>query len=282
MAGGEPPGSVTSRARDGLAQRVMSAVVLVPLALGAAYAGGWPFAAFWGISALGIGWEWITMIGAGRPALATGLAALALAGLLAPFNQVVACGVLLCGAAAVALLAAQGRGTSAWAAAGVLYAGAVLIAPMVLRADAFHGFAAILFLFAIVWATDIFGYFIGRWIGGPKLWPAVSPKKTWSGALGGALGALVAGIAAARYAGAPNLLAVAALALLLSAASQAGDLFESAVKRRFGVKDASHVIPGHGGLMDRLDGFVAAAVLAAMIGITRGGLAAPARGLLIW
>ena len=273
---------MTSRAGDGLALRVISAVVLVPLALGAAYAGGWPFVGFWAISALGIGWEWITMIGAGRPALVTGLAALALAGLLAPSNQVAVCGVLLCAAAAVALLAAQGRGTSGWAAAGVIYAGAVLMAPIVLRADTSYGFEAILFLFAIVWATDIFGYFVGRWVGGPKLWPAVSPKKTWSGALGGALGALIAGSAAARYADVPNLLAVAALTLLLSAASQAGDLVESAVKRRFGVKDASHVIPGHGGLMDRLDGFVAAAVVAAIIGIARGGLAAPARGLLIW
>jgi phosphatidate cytidylyltransferase len=273
---------MASRASDGLALRVISAAVLVPLALGAAYAGGWPFAAFWAIAALGIGWEWNTMIGAGRPALATGLVALTLAGLLAPFNQVAACGVVLCGAAAVALLAVHGRTMAAWAAAGVVYAGVVVIASIVLRADASYGLAAILFLFAIVWATDIFGYFIGRWIGGPKLWPAVSPKKTWSGALGGALGALLAGSAVGSYAKPSNLLAIAALALLLSAVSQAGDLFESAVKRRFGVKDASHVIPGHGGLMDRLDGFVAAALVAAMIGVARGGLAAPARGLLMW
>ena len=191
--------------------------------------------------------------------------------------------MVLCGAAAVALLAAQGRpGAPAWAAAGVLYAGAALIAPTVLRVDVSFGFAAMLFLFAIVWATDIFGYFIGHWIGGPKLWPAVSPKKTWSGAIGGAIGALAASLAVARYAGAVNLLAIAALALLLSAVSQAGDLFESAVKRRFGVKDASHVIPGHGGIMDRLDGFLVAAVVAALIGIAHGGLAAPARALLVW
>jgi phosphatidate cytidylyltransferase len=138
------------------------------------------------------------------------------------------------------------------------------------------------FLFGIVWASDVCGYFAGRLLGGPKLWQAVSPNKTWSGAIGGAVGALAAGVAIAAYADRTNPLAVAVLALLLSAVSQAGDLLESAVKRRFGVKDASHVIPGHGGVMDRLDGFVAAAAVAAAIGIARGGLDAPARGLLVW
>ena len=269
--------------RDGLMLRVISAIVLVPLAVGAAYADSWPFVLVWSVAALGIAWEWSNMVAVGRLALAAGLAALALAGVLAPFHVAAACGAVLCGAAAVALLAEPRPGRSGmWAAAGIVYAGAVLVAPVVLRADATYGFAAMMFLFAVVWASDIFGYFVGRWIGGPKLWPAVSPKKTWSGAMGGALGALLAGLAVAKYFYTANLLAAAVLALLLSAVSQAGDLFESAVKRRFGVKDASHVIPGHGGLMDRLDGFVAAAVVAAMIGILRGGLAAPARGLLVW
>jgi len=285
MAGADPPGATTSQARGELALRVGSAIVLVPLAIGAAYAGGWPFAIFWSIAALGVAWEWCTMIAAGRPALVTGLAALALAGTLMPAHPAAACALVLCGAAAAALLAAppqDGHARSAWAAAGVVYAGAVLVAPIALRADASLGFAALLFLFAIVWATDIFGYFVGRWLGGPKLWPAVSPKKTWSGALGGAFGALVGGTSVAAFTPTANLFAIAALALLLSAVSQAGDLFESAVKRRFGVKDASHVIPGHGGLMDRLDGFVVAAVVAAMIGVARSGLANPARGLLAW
>ena len=287
VSGNSPAGAATSsaRSRDGLLPRIASSVVLVPLAIGTAYAGGWLFAIFWGAAALVVAWEWSTMAAVGRLALAAGLAALALAGVLAPLNQAAACGAVLLGAAAAGVLAEAPHGrsrTSAWAAPGVLYAGAILTAPAVLRADAIWGFVSIIFLFAIVWATDICGYFVGRWIGGPKLWSVVSPKKTWSGAIGGALGALAAGVAVAKYGGAPNLLATAVLALLLSAVSQAGDLFESAIKRRFGVKDASHVIPGHGGIMDRLDGFVAAAVLAAMIGIARGGLSAPARGLLVW
>jgi phosphatidate cytidylyltransferase len=119
-------------------------------------------------------------------------------------------------------------------------------------------------------------------IGGPKLLPRVSPKKTWSGAIGGLAGAVLAAVAVAGAAGLSGLFAIALVAAILSVAAQAGDLFESQLKRRFGVKDSGHLIPGHGGLMDRLDGFVVAAAVAALIGILRGGVEAPARGLLVW
>jgi phosphatidate cytidylyltransferase len=173
-------------------------------------------------------------------------------------------------------------GRRGWAAAGVVYAGIALIAPLVLRRDSELGLLAMLFLFAVVWSTDILGYFVGRAIGGPRLAPRISPKKTWSGACSGAFGALAAGIAVVYVAGDTALLPAACVAFVLSIASQAGDLFESAVKRRFGVKDASHLIPGHGGLMDRLDGFITASGVAALVGIMRGGLDASARGLLSW
>jgi phosphatidate cytidylyltransferase len=112
--------------------------------------------------------------------------------------------------------------------------------------------------------------------------PSVSPKKTWSGAAGGTLGAIAAGLLVVKIAGVQLTLALVAVTLLLSVVSQAGDLLESAVKRRFNAKDASHLIPGHGGLMDRLDGFLTAALAAALVGLLRGGLDGPARGLLIW
>ena len=147
----------------------------------------------------------------------------------------------------------------AWCAAGLLYAAALLIAPVLLRRDAAFGFAAILFLFVIVWLTDIAAYFVGRAIGGPKLMPRVSPKKTWSGAIGGTLAGVLGGVVVAQQFGVASLAAVAVVALVLSVVSQAGDLLESAIKRQFDAKDASQLIPGHGGLMDRLDGFVAAA-----------------------
>jgi phosphatidate cytidylyltransferase len=143
------------------------------------------------------------------------------------------------------------------------------------------GWTALMLVFLVVWVTDIGGYFAGRGIGGPKLWPRVSPNKTWAGAVGGFAASLaVAGGFAAFGLGKtiPLLLVGSALSIV----SQLGDLFESAVKRRFGVKDSSHVIPGHGGLLDRLDGFVAAVVLASIFGLLRAGVDGAGRGLMVW
>ncbi len=155
-------------------------------------------------------------------------------------------------------------------------------APVILRNDAALGFLAMVLLFAIVWSTDILGYFAGRTFGGPKLMPAISPKKTWSGAIAGTLGAMIVAVLVARLFGSFSVVAIAAIALLLSVMAQLGDLLESWVKRQFGAKDASHLIPGHGGVMDRLDGFWAATLVACAIGLLRGGFDAPARGLLVW
>jgi phosphatidate cytidylyltransferase len=169
-----------------------------------------------------------------------------------------------------------------WTIAGIGYAGIMFAAPVILRVDAAHGLLAILLLFAVVWTTDIFGYFAGRAFGGPKLCPAISPKKTWSGAIAGTLGAMIVAVLLAGYFGTFNKVAIAGIALLLSVTAQLGDLLESWVKRRFGAKDASQLIPGHGGVMDRLDGFWAAVFVGCAIGLLRGGFDAPARGLLVW
>ena len=140
----------------------------------------------------------------------------------------------------------------------------------------------VLLLFAIVWTTDVLGYFAGRAFGGPKLWPAVSPKKTWSGAIAGTVGAVVVALLVAAQFGSFDRIAIITVALLLSVVAQAGDLFESWVKRQFDAKDSSHIIPGHGGVMDRLDGFWAAAVAGCVVGLLRGGFDEPARGVLNW
>ena len=169
-----------------------------------------------------------------------------------------------------------------WMLAGIFYAASLFAAPVLLRGDAEFGLIAILLLFTVVWGTDILGYFAGRSFGGPKLWPAVSPKKTWSGALAGTLGSIILAVAMAWSLGQPGYGTFAAVGLLLSVVAQLGDLLESWIKRKFGAKDASQLIPGHGGVMDRLDGFWAAALLGCLIGLARGGLDAPARGLLLW
>ncbi len=224
--------------------RVASALVLAPLAVAAAYLGGAWFIGFWLLAAAGILWEWLGLIAAAR--------------------------------------ALTGAARAGWIALGAVYAGAMLAAPLVIRADAALGFVAMIFLFAVVWATDVAAYFAGRLVGGPKLWPAISPSKTWSGAVGGAIAGTAAGVAVAAVAGLAPLAPVVAASFVLSAVAQAGDLVESALKRRFGVKDASHAIPGHGGLMDRLDGFLAAAMAAALVGVARGGIDGAASGFLLW
>jgi len=275
------PGMV--RSRSNLALRVGSSLVLAPLAIGAAYLGGPAFLAFWIFAALGVLWEWDGLVcGHDRnTVLALGVLALAGATIFTVLNRpgfallLIALGML-----AVATLASRTRRT--WCAVGVVYAGALLMAPVVIRGDASLGLVALLFLFAVVWATDIVAYFGGRAFGGPKLMPKASPNKTWSGAVCGTAAAIIAGCAVASVAGLGNLAVVGALALVLSIASQAGDLFESALKRRFDAKDAGNILPGHGGLMDRLDGFVAASTAALLIGVVHGGVEHPARGLMVW
>lgn len=280
------PGEMSARAggASNLALRIASAVVLAPVALAAAYFDGWPFALFWGLAAMAVLWEW-TALAAGpghRLMFSACGSAIAAAALVAWLHRPIAA-MLLVGLGAIAAAIFTAREHRIWITAGVGYAGVMLLAPMYLRADESYGFLAIVFLFAVVWTTDIFAYFAGRTFGGPKLCPAISPKKTWSGAIVGTAVAIVAGIAATRLSGAAlNEAALAVVALVLSVLSQIGDLMGSRVKRHFGVKDSSHLIPGHGGVIDRLGSFWAATLVACLIGLMRGGFDAPARGLLLW
>jgi phosphatidate cytidylyltransferase len=279
----DPPGLPILAGRSNLVLRIVSSLVLAPIAIAAAYFGGVVFIIFWAAAALIVFWEWQTLVCAHdrNSVLAIGAAALAAAAVM-----------LLTGryGTALALVALSGFGVAAlasrvrraWCAGGLFYAAALLVAPVMLRNDPVYGFAAIVFVFAVVWFSDIVAYFAGRAIGGPKLMPRVSPKKTWSGAIGGTAGGVIGGVLVVRYSGIASLGAAAAIACALSLMSQAGDLLESAIKRRFNTKDASQLIPGHGGLMDRLDGFVTAALAAVLIGIAHGGVHAPARGLMVW
>ena len=283
VAGADHPVRAVESCGGELALRVCSALVLVPLALGAAYLGGWPFAVLWGLAAMVVLWEWNSLVAGSdqRIVLTTGGASLALAIALVLTGHLLAAVIVLAiSTLGVASLAPAKRRT--WIAAGVPYAGALGVAPIVLRSDNGEGFLAVIFLFAVVWTTDIAAYFAGRAIGGPKLMPRVSPNKTWSGAIGGTLAAVVVALALAKVTALTGLFAIAMLAVILSICAQGGDLFESFLKRRFGAKDSGHLIPGHGGLMDRLDGFVTASVVAALIGLLRGGFEAPGRGLLVW
>ena len=218
--------------------------------------------------------------------LAPGVAALFAAVMLAGLDKSeAAVGSIAIGAILVWGLLVAARRTSVeaiWAVGGVIYAGAAFLGPALMRRDSELGLIAVLFVIAIVWITDTFAYFVGKAIGGPLLWPRVSPKKTWAGAIGGLIGGVAAGTSVAYASGMGRLVVVGAIAFMLSILAQAGDLFELAVKRRFGAKDASNLIPGHGGFMDRLDGFLVAMLAALLIGTVRAGITSPARGLLVW
>jgi phosphatidate cytidylyltransferase len=261
--------------------RVMAALILAPAAIAIAWLGVWLWTMLVTLAAIGLYVEWLMIVGMARErhVVTSGAIALAISALgLAAGRVDASLLALLLGLAAVALLSPQQR---SWITTGFCYAAAAQMASVLLRLDQTYGFVALILVLLVVWVTDIGGYFAGRGIGGPKLWPRVSPRKTWAGAVGGFAASLVvaAGFAAFGLGKTGPLLLLGAV---LSIASQLGDLFESAVKRRFGVKDSSHIIPGHGGLMDRLDGFVAAVVAAAIFGFLRGGVDGVGRGLMVW
>jgi phosphatidate cytidylyltransferase len=279
----EPGAAVVPDGPSNLVLRIISALVLAPIALGAAWIGDWVFALFWLAAALIVLWEWIHLVAGSQHKLmySASASALTVAALVEFRERPVAAALLIVLGAIASLIFAQRR-HRLWVTAGIGYAGTMLLAPMLLRVDPDYGFFAIVLIFAVVWTTDVMAYFTGRAIGGPKLCPAVSPKKTWSGAVGGTLCATAVAFALSRAAAIGEPVNLAVIGLMLSVLAQLGDLLESWIKRRFGAKDASHLIPGHGGVMDRLDGFWAAALAGCLIGLAHGGLHNAALGLLIW
>jgi phosphatidate cytidylyltransferase len=238
-----------------LGRRLGSGLILAAIALADLWAGGVWAVAFVALVLVLMLWELHRMVTGDDRRTAPALAALAVAGAAA----VVAAGAV--GApAAFACLALGGmlaivldQRWGGWLAAGLVYMGAAMCALIVFRARGLEGALVILWLVLIVVAADVGAYFVGRTLGGPRLWRRVSPGKTWAGAIGGLAFAGIAGIGFGLAAG-WDAGRLALLSLGVGVASQLGDLLESAVKRRFGVKDASRLIPGHGGVMDRLDG----------------------------
>jgi len=261
--------------------RLASALVLGPLVLAITYFGGFAFGLLMLAASMLFLWEWFTMTGTratSAPSLVGqgGLVAIAVLHMIGMPEA--GLGVMFLSALAVFAVSGFSK-TGRWGLEGALYSGLALYALLVLRSGA-GGLIVTFFLLFVVWATDIFAYFTGRALGGPKLWQRVSPKKTWSGAIGGLIFATAFGAGVAYWAGANLIFVWALLAAGLSIVSQAGDLLESAIKRRFDVKDSSKLIPGHGGIMDRIDGLVAAAIFAVLIGLVAGGtLSDPIAGL---
>ncbi|HTV68840.1 MAG TPA: phosphatidate cytidylyltransferase [Rhizobiaceae bacterium] len=259
--------------------RVISAVVMVVAVLFLTWLGGTWFRIFTALLGVAIFYEWMSMAKAlDRPAgPSVVLLVVALAIMVAGGPAWIV--LLFLAVAPIVVLLSQGLAPAGpWPASGITYAGLAALSLAFLRGDDQAGLIALLFLFATVWVTDILAYFVGRAVGGPKLAPSTSPGKTWSGAIGGAVAGTIAGLIIAWIAGGA-LVPLGVIALILSVVAQFGDLFESWVKRRHGVKDSSNVIPGHGGVMDRVDGLVAAALALYAIGALAGDPNSPARTL---
>lgn len=252
-----------------LSRRVVSAVILATIAIAALWIGGWIFTIFVIVLAATGLWEWTGICGAADPSwLRTGLVAALVPGLaLAHIGAMTWALALLGGAAALALAPACVRPAYGWAALGIAYVAIPSLALIDFRQEEPEGVLVIVFVALIVWATDIAAYFGGRAIGGPKLWPRVSPKKTWAGAASGLVGGIVVALIFVVGAGIVSWAAILLLAMLLSLGAQAGDLAESAFKRRFDVKDSGTIIPGHGGVLDRVDGLYVALAFAWLMAI---------------
>lgn len=267
------------RWRD-LRVRAASAVTLGPLALACVWFGDSAYLAMVALAATVLAVEWVHLCGlkaAALPGVAVPVAVV-VAGAFAARAHPVA-GLVLLALGCLLAWAASRRGDEdaesppapVSLAAGVAYVGVSAVALIWLRGAGAgrDGRLDVLFIFLVVWATDILAYAGGRLFGGPKLAPRISPGKTWSGALSGLAAAVLAGVAFGWATdGAPAVTALTAAAL--SCVAQAGDLAESLMKRRFGVKDTGRIIPGHGGLLDRMDGVLAAAPAAALLALALG------------
>jgi phosphatidate cytidylyltransferase len=265
-----------------LGPRIVSAVVLMPVSLFGLYLGGLWFALLVGGVFAGGHHEYQAMTGGRPPAVYDNI--------LTAFVPLSAVGLALFGPLSGFLVVAFGVGFALvaggarrfWDAAGLIFFGAVVLALIQIRGVGLAGFYAGLFLGATVWLTDTGAYFTGRLLGGAKLSPDISPSKTWSGAIGGlATGtalALVVWILAT-----PSPWWIGALfGIVLSIVGQIGDLAESGLKRRFRIKDSGGIIPGHGGLMDRLDSLSFATLALFAIGAWHAGWFRIAEGFLFW
>ena len=275
-------GSANTSSSSDLRVRTFSAVVLMPPAVVIVYVGGIFYTA--GIAALAylLLMEWCSIVSHSERKYYDRMLGLGLvlALMIAGYGYWQWAGGLLATIVALALSARLTGHATNWLAAGVCYSGVACFSLLLLRQGESGAFN-VLFLLAIVWSTDIGAYLVGRTLGGPKLWPAISPKKTWSGSVGGLIFGFVAGIAICAVYDFTIDLRIIVIIALLSIATEIGDLIESGFKRSFSIKDTGNLIPGHGGVLDRLDGLLLAAIVAMVIGGLESGFSAPSNGFVI-
>ena len=272
-----------SRSYSENAKRTLSALVLAAMAGVLTYSGLWPFTVMIAAASAVLAWEWGRLVrgealdGAFYVHGAATIAACICAGMGSAWLAMLALGA---GALAAAFTSGS-PGTRLWSALGVIYLGVPAILLVFFRSDAAFGVSAIFFLFLVVWSADIAAYFTGRTIGGAKLAPVISPGKTWSGLVGGLALPTMLAYGFALWLGGTWAPGLALLGAGLALACQIGDLTESAIKRKFHAKDSGQLLPGHGGLFDRVDGMIGTALAAGCIAVARG-FPEPGRALLMW
>lgn len=280
---GQAQAGASSRTSD-LGLRIVSGLVMAPVVLAAVWFGGWIFSLFLAVAAVLVSHETARLVFGGGgiksflPLSVTALLVILLASMELPAAAI----ALTVAGAAFSLAGRSWKGEPLWPS---LVAYPYVVLPLVafiwLRAADGYGLFVIFWLLATVWAIDICAYFAGRFIGGPKLAPRISPKKTWAGLIGGMAGAVAVSVGFSLWIGEGTPLFLALIALALTVLEQAGDFAESALKRRAGVKDSGNLIPGHGGILDRVDGLIAVVLGAALLGAVHNA-ANPAAGVLIW
>jgi phosphatidate cytidylyltransferase len=266
-AGRRPPGDPV------FLRRVLSALVLGPVSLGLVVIGGHAFAIFIAAFAAAMAWEWVRMSDKAAPprAFATATGTAVGAALLSAQDAHIWT-IFWIVAGSVGVFADRWPRGRAWESLiGIAYVGASVAILVCLRDGSDGGLKAIAFLLAVVWAADTFAYLAGSWIGGPKLLPVASPNKTWAGLVAGLVFGAMSGLLLADWVGLSWPIALA-LSVPTAMAAVVGDLLMSLAKRRFGVKDAGSLIPGHGGVLDRVDALMLATVLAGIINAVSPGL----------
>lgn len=255
-------------------RRALSAIILAPMSLGLVVLGGHAFAIFIAAFAAAMAWEWVRMSDKTAPprAFATATGTAVGAALLSAQDAHGWTAFWIIAGAGAVFVDRWPRGGAWESLAGVAYISVSVAVLVGLRnGGEFSGMQAVAFLLAVVWAADTFAYLVGSWVGGPKLLPVASPNKTWAGLCAGLAFGVIAGVSLADWVG---ISAVHALYLAAPTAIAAvlGDLLMSLAKRRFGVKDAGSLIPGHGGVLDRVDALMLATVLAGALSVSPLGL----------
>ncbi len=262
---------VTEPRINNFVTRILSAMVMIPLVLAAVYLGFPYFHILIAAAVVAMAWEWRSIVGkedfgSQGMVMTSGL----LFAVLAASMDFYLYAVGLIGITAL-IMAGISR-QSMWMAAGALYIGIPSLALIWIRSDGDNGLLAVIWLLILVWAADSGAYAAGRLIGGPKLAPSISPNKTWAGFVGCGVSAALAGALVAHFAGIDGIMTAFFISGVIGLISQGGDLLESGFKRHFGVKDSSNLIPGHGGVLDRVDALLAAVFAAGAVSLASGGV----------